>query len=242
MGIRNTDRSEDATTDDGDAPTRRPGRMERMRTSIQSANVEGKSNMSSKWAIDRLDEREKRFSFAAAGGAILFAVIIYLSETNNPHFRLAKNQLTPQTVLWIGIVAGILLVATTILGRRAPVGFVSLFTGAAFSGDFFFLGLPFFALAVWILYRSYKIQREKAAELRASGGARVSGSARTRSGGTSGKGGSTSTKPTKVEANKRYTPPKPVPAAKAARTKPSATKPAEPKPSRKERKAAAKGG
>lgn len=243
MGIRNTDRSEGAATDHRDAPARRPGRLERIRTSVQSANVEGDS-MSSKWAVDRLDDREKRFSFAAAGGSILFGVIIYLSETNNPHFRLAKNQLTPQTILWIGIVSGLLLLVATIVGRRAPVGFLAFFTGMAYLGSFPFLGLPFFLVGGWLIYRSYKFQREKATEARETGSPRSRAAAAPgRSRRSPGKAGASSSRQAKAEANKRYTPPKPVSAARAARTtKAPAAKPADAKSSRKGRKTTAKGG
>jgi hypothetical protein len=175
-------------TDPAEAPTGKAKRLDRVRASVQSANIEpGQSSFSTKWAIDRLDEREKRFSFAAAGGAALFGVIIYLAETQNHNFRLAKGQITPQTTLIVGLVAAGLLIAATILGRRAPAGFVALFTGAAFGGSFLFLGLPFFALAVWLLYRSYKIQRETAGKIRearaaprtrSSSGSRPAGSPR----------------------------------------------------------------
>src|SRR5581483_601907 len=125
------DGEDTATSDDGVDPDdegagtaarTKPGRLERARTSVQSANIDpGKSDISIKWSIDRLDEREKRFSFAASGGALLFGVVVYLAETENSHFRLHKGQLTPQTTLIIGLVAGALLFAATLLGRRAPV-------------------------------------------------------------------------------------------------------------------------
>jgi len=117
-------------------------------------------------SMDRLDERERRFSFAAAGLAVLFGIVVYVSETTNSHFRLAKNQLTPQTTLVFGLIAGALLLVTTLLGRRAPVGFVALFTFLAF-GTQYLLGVPFLVLAVWLLYRSFKIQREASAAARA---------------------------------------------------------------------------
>ncbi len=218
-----------------DAAARRaakPSRIARARDSVQSANIDpGKSDISIKWAIDRLDEREKRFSFAASGGALLFGVIIYLAETQNSHFRLHKGQLTPQTTLVIGLVAGALLFAATLLGRRAPVGFVALFTGVAFSNSYLFLALPFLALAIWVLYRSYKIQRDTAANVRAARAqAKESGSGTARAApGSSSTARSTARKgrrggPARPEANKRYTPKRPVPPA--------------PKPSWRERRAA----
>ena len=61
-----------------------------------------KSARAAKWAVDRLDGRERRFSFIAAGAAVLFGLSIYFSETHDKHFRLAKGQLTPQTTLLLG--------------------------------------------------------------------------------------------------------------------------------------------
>ena len=97
-----------------------------------------------------------------------FGVLIYVSETHNKNFRLAKGQLTPQTTLVLGIVCGALLLGATFLGRRAPVGFVALFTFLMFGTSTLPLGLPFLVLAVWLLYRSYKVQKEATAKLRAA--------------------------------------------------------------------------
>ena len=45
----------------GDRAAAKPGRLERIRGSVQSANIEpGKSDVSTKWAIDRLDEPQSR--------------------------------------------------------------------------------------------------------------------------------------------------------------------------------------
>ena len=126
----------------------------------------GRPDRSTKWAVDRLDERERLFSFAAAGGAAVVAVIIYVSETSS-HRALAKGQVSPQTTLTFGLVSAALLLITTFVGRRAPVGFVALFTFLAF-GTYLILGLPFLALAAWLLYRSWKTQRAAAAGLRSA--------------------------------------------------------------------------
>lgn len=189
----------------------------------------GGSERTTKWAIDRLDGRERRFCFSAAAAAAVFGVVVYVIESS-PHFHRVKGQLSPQTVLTVGLVGGALLFGATLLGRRAPVGFVALFLGLLFSNSTLFLALPFLVLAIWILYRSYKIQREATAEARAartesatararpdrlSGGAKRSGVASTK-GRKSG--------PARPEANKRFTPKRPPPPA--------------PKPSRRQRKAA----
>ncbi|MGC8463914.1 MAG: hypothetical protein ACP5P9_09650 [Acidimicrobiales bacterium] len=218
--------------DDAPRPASRP-RSSRSRPSASRATnrPDGRSDFSVKWAIDRLDDREKRFSFAASGGAALFALIIYFSETTNKSFRLAKGQLTPQGTLTVGLIAAALLLVVTFVGRRAPVGFVALFTGAAF-GTYLFLGLPFFALAVWLLYRSYKIQRQAATARRTEAG--TTGGAGTASGsgpatstgrGTSTASGRRTAARSGPVANKRFTP-------KAPRRPP----PPPPKLSRRERR------
>ena len=107
---------------------------------------------------------------------------------------------------------------------------MALFTFLIFGTSTIFLGLPFLALAVWLLYRSYKIQKEAAAKLRAdtvAGHARAGDQAgRLRAGPSVGRvRGSRKKGPgRRPEANKRYTPKRPPPPA--------------PKPSRRERKAA----
>jgi hypothetical protein len=207
--------------------------FDRMRSNVQSANVTpGQADFSTKWSIDRLDEREKRFSFAAAGGAALFAVVTYLAETSNPTFRVAKGQLTPQGSLTIGLIAAGLLLVATLIGRRAPVGFVALFNGVSY-GRLYFLGAPFIILAIWLLVRSYRIQRDTTANLRAANNSNGKASApasnrsRTSSAPASpARAPSRSTKPSKKPsgpvANKRFTPKRPPPPP--------------PKPSRRERK------
>jgi hypothetical protein len=117
----------------------------------------------------------------------------------------------------------------TFVGRRAPVGFVALFTFLAF-GSYLFLGLPFLALAAWLLYRSWKIQRTAAANVRSARARSGSGSPTTRGTPASAKAkgpvpkGDRRKGPVTPEANKRFTPKRPPPPA--------------PKPTRRERKAA----
>ena len=191
----------------------------------------GRSARSAKWAVDRLDSRERRFSFVAAGAAAGFGLLLYLYETEDKSFRLAKGQLTPQTILVLGLVCGGLLCGATFLGRRAPVGFVSLFTFLLFGTSTIFFGLPFLVLAAWLLYRSYKVQKEATAKLRAeraegssSAAAGSRNGSRPSSGSRSSTAGSSRKGPAQPEANKRFTPKRPPPPA--------------PKPSRRERKAA----
>ncbi len=175
-------------------------------------------------AVERLDDRERRWSYAGTLGAVVFAVTIYLTETSNHHFHLAKGQLQPQTVLILGLAAAVLLGVSTYFGRRAPVAFVALFAFLIFSnGGGIVVGLPFVALGGWLLYKSYKNQRAANAQERTAtrtpSAAKADRSATSRpktAGASKGKTGPT--------ANKRYTPKRPPPPA--------------PKPSRRERKAA----
>ncbi len=187
-----------------------------------------------KRVIERLDDRERWICFAASGLAVLTGVLIYVVETENKNFRLRKGELTPQTSLIIGLITGALLLVATLIGRRAPVGFVSLFVFLAF-GTQYFAGIPFLVLAVWLLYRSYKYQKEAAANRRTAmaDGAPGSSSARGRASpgrssptGPASRGRAPASKkgPVTPEANKRFTPKRPPPPP--------------PKPTRRERKAA----
>ena len=138
--------------------------------------------------IERLNEQERRLSFAAAAASVVIGVVIYLVETNDRSFRVTKGVLTPQTTLVIGIVFGVLLLAATLFGRRAPMGFMALFA-FLFFGTRYLAGLPFLALAVWLLYRSFKFQKEASARLRTAKeeSGRPSPSSRSSAGSTSTK-------------------------------------------------------
>ena len=220
----------------GSAPVRR-SIGDRVRAGAQSRSTgrTGSTNRpaptgSTKQIVERLDDRERLLCFAASALAVVAGVLIYVVETENKHFRLKKGELTPQTTLIIGLIVGALLLGSTLLGRRAPVGFVALFGFLAF-GTQYFAGIPFLVLAVWLLVRSYKFQKEAAATRKAS---MAAGGTSTRAGprGTGASSGSAksgaarspSKGPTAAEANKRYTPKRPAPPP--------------PKPSRRDRKAA----
>jgi len=179
--------------------------------------------------MERLDPRERRYSFAAGLAAVLFAAIIYFSETRNHSFRLAKGQLTPQTTLLLGLAAGVLMGIATYSGRRAPVAFVGLFSFFIFSnGGGIVVGLPFIGLAGWLLYRSYKIQRQERDRTREARGTPTARDrpkdAPARAAPSRQTSPARKKTPARPEANKRFTPKRPPPNA--------------PKPSRRERKAA----
>jgi hypothetical protein len=191
------------------------------------------SGRAAKVAVERLDSREQLYSYIAAGGALLFGVAIYVLEKYG-HVHFSKNPDAPLTTFILGVACGGLLLAATYFGRRALVGFVALFTFLVFGTTSLFLGVPFLALAVWLLHRSYKIQKETAAAARQARSGQTTppttrASGRTTrpsksTGGRSAARGGKERGPAGPEANKRYTPKRPPPAA--------------PKPSRRERKAA----
>jgi hypothetical protein len=221
--------------DEGIRPVTRSRWTERILSTGRSANRTVRTP-TTKAAIERLDPRERRFSFAAGSAAVLFGIVIYLLETQDKvHFT--KNPDAPVTTLVLGLASGLLLLGATFIGRRAPVGFVALFAFLIFGTSSIILGAPFLVLAVWLLYRSYRIQREATARVRAGRSTGVTTkSSTTRAAGASASSSGRSPKPTASarkeakrgpvmpEANKRYTPKRPPPPA--------------PKPSRRERKAA----
>ncbi|HEX3461271.1 MAG TPA: hypothetical protein VHT49_10240 [Acidimicrobiales bacterium] len=237
---------EDDYEDEDEVEVEVPETQEERRKRLLAARAAGQpaatveptqSRVSTKRTIDRLDPRERRFSFFAAGAAAVFGVLVYVTETHNHSFRLAKGQFTPQTTLVIGFVAAALMVGVTLLNRRALVGFVALITAFSFAQSSYLWGAPFFVLAVWLLVRSYRVQKEASAKLRAARGS--ASSARPTPASRSGSRPAAPSRPTTVAearrarakkssapvGNKRYTPKRPVPPP--------------PKPSRRERKATA---
>jgi hypothetical protein len=208
--------------DDADEAEVKPSLATRFLKSLEGPAVKGNT----KRAVEQLDDRERLYSFVAAGLAVVLGLLIYFIENDNKHFRLAKGQLTPQTTLAVGLISGALLFGATWLGRRAPVGFISLFA-FLFFGTRYFVGVPFLLLGVWLLYHSYKVQKEANAlrkANRATGTAAPERSSGAKAPPTKADRTSRPSKgPARPEANKRYTPKRPPPPA--------------PKPSRRERKA-----
>ena len=128
--------------------------------------------------------------------------------------------------------SGVALAVTTRIGRRALVGFVALFAFLSFGTVSTIIGLPFLVLAVWLLFRSYKVQKaatQKLKEDRAAGKGSAPAPRQTRAEMAATRTAARSGKkaPKGPEANKRYTPKKPTPVA-----------PPPPKPSWRERRAA----
>lgn len=179
------------------------------------------SRRSPKKAIERLDPRETRLSFAAAAASVVFGVLVYVLEVEDKvHFT--KNPDAPVTTLVLALACGVLLLVATLVRRRALVGFVALFAFLIFGTSSLVLGMPFLALAAWLLYRSYKIQKEASERTRqatSTGSGIASSRSKTAPAASAGSArGSATRGPTKsgpkaAEANKRYTPKRPPPKA-----------------------------
>jgi len=217
------------------APAGRMARLERMlapKPATKSST--GRDGRTTKWSVDRLDGRERLYCYVGAAVAVAFSVLIYVGETTQKNFHPAKGQFSPATALIVGLVSGALLAVTTWIGRRALVGFVALFTFLGFQSSALIAGFPFLVLAGWLLYRSYRVQKEATAKLRAERADGASGTARTpRAAASSGRSAAEARSaarkktPAGPEGNKRYTPKKPAPRPVPA-----------PKPSWRERRAA----
>lgn len=216
-----------------DTPARPEGRMARLERRLAPkpapARPSGKNGdgpaVPTKWSVDRLDGRERLYCYIASVMAVVFAILIYVGETTQKSFHPVKNQFSPTTALLVGLGSAVALALVTWIGRRALVGFVALFAFLGFENSAFVIGIPFLVLAVWLLYRSYKVQKEATARLRADRAANGgSTTARTpRGAAAAGKTAADSRAarakgPATPESNKRYTPkkpaPKPVPAPK----------------------------
>lgn len=232
------DTAEDMEDDAPDAgpPGGRLARLERMLAPKPAPGpTAGKGGTTTKWSVDRLDGRERLYCYVAAFVAVVFALLIYVGESTQRNFHPAKNQFSPTTALLVGLIGAVLLAVTTWIGRRALVGFVALFAFLGFENSALVIGFPFLVLAGWLLYRSYKVQKEATARLRSERSpAGASTPARTpRAAASSGRtaaearGASRRKAPPGPESNKRYTPKKPAPRPIPA-----------PKPSWRERRAA----
>ncbi len=209
---------EDAAGSPAPAPEGRMARLERMLAPKPAPPKVGRTGTPTKWSVDRLDGRERLYCYIASGIAVVFALLIYVGETAHKNFHPAKGQFSPTTALLVGLASGAALAATTWLGRRALVGFVCLFAFLGFNGSGGLIGIPFLVLAVWLLYRSYKVQKEATAKLRAERATNGDAPAGRSPRGAASSGKSTAEAraarkkgPTGPEANKRFTPKKPAP-------------------------------
>ena len=119
-----------------------------------------------KWSIDRLDGRERLYCYAASGLAVVFAVLIYVEETTPSTSTRSRTSSPPPRALLVGLAAGVPWPSPP--GSAAgPWSASSPCSPSSASGLSTIVGLPFLVLAVWLLYRSYKVQKEATARLRA---------------------------------------------------------------------------
>ena len=193
------------------------------------------SGRTTKWSIDRLDDRERRFSFVASGAAVALGIVVYLVE-NSAHFHRQKNQLSPQTVMVIGLVGGALLLGATLLGaagpgrirgpvHRPPLLQLHPLFGPAVPRPRHLAPLPLVqdpkgGVGTGVRGARRVEGQRSAAATRSAGGGSSRGRREARRRPKKGRTGGAA----RPEANKRYTPKRPPPPA--------------PKPSRRERKAA----
>jgi hypothetical protein len=218
---------DDVDGESSPAPAK-PSRLERhLSPTAAPTKAVSPGGPTTKWAVDRLDGRERLYGYGSGAMAVVFAVMIYLVQTNNKHLKLAKGQFTPSTTLVVGIACGALLLLTTRIGRRALVGFMAMFTFLAFQGTAIFISLPFLILAVWLLWRSYKVQKAAADTLKADRAAGITPAVRPSRTTAQERAAARRKGPPVPEGNKRYTPKKPTPPPPPA-----------PKPSWRERRAA----
>ena len=233
------DTEPEGTDEDTGAPAPKRSLLERVLSAQPAAPTKpsvDRNGNPTKWSIDRLDSRERLFCFAAAAMAVVFSVLIYVGESHAKHPVHGKQSLSPATGLLLGLASGVALAVTTRIGRRALVGFVALFAFLSFGTTSSIVGLPFLVLAVWLLFRSYKIQKEATAKLRTDRAAgktpapattRTSRAEAVAARRAAGRPPGRSKKPAAPEGNKRYTPKRPTPPP-----------PPTPKPSWRERRAA----
>lgn len=151
-----------------------------------------------------LDTRERRFGFAAAGLALALAVVGVFAEPK--HSEIVKGHVVHPAshveILGVGAVACLILIGTTLWGKRLPFALAAFMVGEATTLTVSLVfGLPFIALALWQILRITKANRGRAFA-RAQGGSGT-GSVRASSGR-----GSVPPSSGIPSASKRYTPPK----------------------------------
>ncbi len=165
-----------------------------------------------KEAINRIDDKERRYGFiAAVVAAVLWLLLTVpiLVHPAKPH----KGQLGTEGVaiyLAVGLLLAGLIFFASWIRRRALLGFTVLFTGFSFGADLMF-AIPFYFLGAWLIWRAMKVQREAQATLQAAGISRTSPT-RTRERSASPwrrhKKQSAEVEKRAPTASKRYTPPR----------------------------------
>ena len=160
---------------------------------------QGSSEMSATEAaalarVKNLEPKERTYSYiAAAAGAALFCLVLIPIL----HKPVPNGQLLPQDFLALGLVMATVLAGATFIGRRSLVAFSALFLSfMATSLGGLLLGLPFLALAAWLLIRSWRFNKELMA-------ARAAASAPIRTARTPNGRGRTSASPSRGTGDRR---------------------------------------
>jgi hypothetical protein len=171
--------------------------------------------------IKRIDDREKTYAlWAAALGFVLDIVITVKTLVDNPPLHHKGHSDTTMIVVYgaVGLVLACVVALATWKRRRSFVAFSLLFLGTTMG---FPLALAFWALALWMIFRVMKWQKELAAltkgqaprRAEARGSTRpVSGAARTTPPTatpvrTRGRRNAKQPEPAGPSQSKRYTPP-----------------------------------
>jgi hypothetical protein len=149
--------------------------------------------------IKRIDDREKTYAlWAAALGFVLDIVITARTLADNPPLHHKGHTDTTMIVVYgaVGLVlAGVVALATW-KRRRSFVAFSLLFLGTTMG---FPLALAFWALALWMIFRVMKWQKELAAMTKGQ----ATGRTEVRSPATSASGAVRSTPPTRTPVRTR---------------------------------------
>ncbi|MFC0082797.1 hypothetical protein ACFFRE_11715 [Aciditerrimonas ferrireducens] len=166
--------------------------------------------------IKRLDDRERLFALLAAPlGAALGITVMLVSLHVNPPVG-AKGHEDPSTIVTDGVIAiafAIVVLISALVRRRSFTVFALLFLGY---GSGIYGLVPFWGLAGWLFFRSYKMQRaltargEHPRQLRAQQQRRkkAAGPGQRAGGGLLGRK-QPAPEPAGPGPNRRYTPPKP---------------------------------
>jgi hypothetical protein len=211
--------------------------------------------------IKTLDDQERLFTLLAAPLAAALTIVSMVvglehsrtttTTTHTAHAAHAATTTTsPETVVILGVVSLVFAIAVLVSGllrRRSFAIFSLLFVGFGVESGLGILGiLPFWGLALWMFFRSSKMQRAlttrgdhprqvRARERRAAG--RTSGAGGGRTATAAGRAGRRPAASAGSTPSKRYTPPKPKDAKE-----PNRYKQAEASRARRPRRAASRSG
>jgi len=174
--------------------------------------------------IKRIDDRERVLALWAAGlGAVVGVVLTIAAFHLNPPVH-HKNHEADSLILDYGIarvVLSALVVLSTWKRRRSFVAFALLLLGTAM-GNFLF-ALPFWALALWMIFRVMKWQKELAATNRGQAQTRTEGGTASRPTAGTGRAGGAEAAPARSLRGRRVKRPEPAGPTRSKRYTPPRT-------------------